>query len=140
MRRRMAVIWTLLVIGAALAAPATAAAGTATGFGYKVIYNYCQGTTVHFKVKNIAEGATEANKLTIESWARRAPRKTGPWSVVYIWNKAKYKYEIDGNKHWLTSWRSYHGNNSYWFQIVFRVRAWHNRTMLASVEVPSKMC
>ena len=140
MRRRMALVWTMVFVGAALALPSSAAAGTSTGYGYKVIYNYCDGATVHFKVKNIAEGSTDANKLTIDSWAQRAPRKTGPWTVVYRWDRAKYSFEIDGNKHWLTSWRSYVGNNSYWWQVVFRLRAWHNRTLLASVDVASVKC
>lgn len=141
MRRRMALIWTLTVIGATLSLPATTVAGTMeTPYNYKIVYNYCDGTTVHFKVKNIVEGSSDANRLTIDSWAQRASQKSGPWTKVYQWDRANYKFEIDGNKHWLTSWRSYVGNNSYWFQVVFRLRAWHNKTMFASVDVSSVKC
>ena len=140
MRRRLAFVWTFAVVCAGLSLPATTLAGQGTGYSYKTIYSYCQGTTVQFKVKNIAEGFTDANKLTIDSWAQKAPSKSGPWTKIYTWDRAKYTYEIDGQKHWLTSWRSYHGNNTAWFQVVFRLRAWHNRTMLASVDVGSAKC
>jgi hypothetical protein len=141
MRSRQALIWILAVVGAALALPPTTLAGRPdTAYSFKIIYNYCDGTTVHFKVKNIVEGSSDANKLTIDSWAQRASQKSGPWTKVYQWDRASYKFDIDGTKHWLTSWRSYNGNNSYWFQIVFRLRAWHNKTLFASVDVPSVKC
>jgi hypothetical protein len=139
MRRRLALVWTFAVLGAALSLPAATFAG-GTGYSYKKIYNYCDGTTVHLKIKNIAEGFTDANKLTIDSWAQKAPTKNGPWTKIYSWSQAKYTFDIDGQKHWLTSWRSYNGNNTAWFQIVFRLRAWHNRTQFATVDVGSAKC
>ena len=138
MRRRLALIWTLVVVAAALSLPASTMAGS--GYSYKKIYSYCDHATVHFKVKNIAEGFTDANKLTIDSWAQKAPTKNGPWTKIYSWERAKYTFAIDGQKHWLISWRSYNGNNTAWFQIVFRLRAWHNRTLFASVDVGSAKC
>ena len=139
MRKRLALIWTLAVVGAALALPATTVGGN-TGYSYRTVYNYCEGAQVNIKVKNIAEGFTEANKLTIDSWAQRAPAKSGPWTTVYRWDRASYKFEADGQKHWLTSWRSYNGNNQAWWRVVMRLRAWHNKTQLASVDVFSVKC
>ena len=65
MRRRFALIWTLMVLGAALCLPATTAA--ASGYTYKVVYNYCDGNEVNLKMRNIAAGWTRADKLTIET-------------------------------------------------------------------------
>ncbi len=79
MRRRFALIWTLTVLGAALCLPATTAA--ASGYTYKIIYNYCDGNEVNLKMRNTAAGWTRADKLTIEAWAQRK-LATG-WQTVY---------------------------------------------------------
>ena len=137
MRTRLTLISTLIVLGVALALPAsTAAAGT--GFGYQVKYNYCDGATVRMKVKNIADGSANANKLTIDTWAQR--KSNGTWKTIHRWDRAKYKYEIDGTRHWLTSWRSWQGTTSHRYRLVFRLRAWHNSTVLASVTLRSVKC
>ena len=137
MRKRFALLWTLVVLGAALALPATTAA--AGGFHYRLVYNYCDGVDPHFKVKNIAYGNTNANKLTNETWAERRPAG-GSWKNIYSWPIARFKFAIDGRKHWLTSWRTWNGDNSHWYRIGFRVRAWHNRKLLSSEVVYSVKC
>jgi hypothetical protein len=138
----------LAVLGAALALPAsTAAAGgyvsaghrnASTGYKYRVMYSYCSGSTVNFKVRNIAKGYTPANKLTIDSWAQR--RKGGRWQTVYTWARAKYTFPVNGYTHKLTSYRSYIGNDTYLFRIVFRLRAWHNKKVLATTTLHSVKC
>jgi hypothetical protein len=138
MRRGLMKLVVPLVVAAALIAPAAAPAAAASGYSYKTVYNYCSGLQVRLKMKNIAAGYTPANKLTIESWAQR--RVSGKWQTVYTWNKAVYKYAWNGKSHTLTAWRSYNANNSYWFRIVFRLRAWHNRTLLASSTFKSVKC
>ena len=135
MRRRLTLGSTLLAIVLAFTLPATTAA--ASGYTYKVVSNYCSGTTVIFKVKNIAAGYTKANKLTIESWAQR---KAGSWQTVYTWPKAKYKFTRNGAKHVLTAWRKFNGNDPYLNRIVMRLRAWNNRTLLASISLNSRKC
>jgi hypothetical protein len=137
MRRKLVMLVVPLVVAASLLiTPATTIA--ASGYTYKTVYNYCSGLQVRLKMKNTAAGFTSANKLTIESWAQR--RIHGRWQTVYTWNKAVYKYAWNGKSHTLTTWRSYNGNNSYWFRIVFRLRAWHNRTLLASSSFKSVRC
>lgn len=121
----------------ALMFPASAAA--AEGFDYKVKYNYCQGVDPHFKVTNIAAGWTNANKLTIETWVERRPAN-GSWKIIYSWDKAKYTFAVNGDKHWLTSWRRWDGDHDFWYRIGFRLRAWHNSKLLSSTTVYSHKC
>ncbi len=129
---------TLALVGAFLALPTTAAA--ATGYEYQVKYNYCAGADPHFKVKNIAYGSTDTNKLTNESWIERRPAGSQTWSKHYTYPTAKYKFAINGDKHWLTSWRAWDGDQSNWYRIVFRLRAWHDSTLLSSQELYSVKC
>ena len=136
MKKRLALIWTPLVLVLALMLPATAAASG--GYGYKTVYNYCYGNQVNLRMKAKAAGYTNANKLSIESWAQR---KVGShWQTVYHWNKVVYRFYIDGRNHSLTSYRSYNGNNSYLFRIIFRLRAWHGKHLLASSSFHSVRC
>jgi hypothetical protein len=139
MRKRLALLWTLIVVGAALVLPATTAAASGD-YQYTIKYNYCDGADPHFKVKNVALGSTDANKLTNETWVERRPAGSSTWTKVYTWDIAKYMYEIDGRKHWLTSWRTWQGDQHNWYRIGFRVRAWHNSTLLASQIVYSVKC
>lgn len=138
MRKRLTMLATLVLAGASLALPTTAAA--AAGYEYQVKYNYCDGADPRFKVKNIAYGSTDANKLTNESWAERRPAGSQTWSRIYTWPKAKYTFAINGDKHWLTSCRTWAGDQSNWYRIGFRVRAWHNSTLLSSEVVYSVKC
>ncbi len=138
MRKRLSLILTLAVVGAALAMPGTAAA--ANGYEYQVKYNYCAGADPNIKIKNIARGATDTNKLTNESWVERRPAGSRTWSKIYTWPTAKYKFAMNGDKHWLTSWRTWDGDQSNWYRIVFRLRAWHNSRLLSSEVVYSVKC
>jgi hypothetical protein len=137
MRSRITLFCTLAVLGVALTLPASAAAAE-SGYKYKVVYNYCDGKTVHFKAKNIAEGWTPANRLTIESWAQK--KVNGSWRTIHAWDRANYKFTANGDRHWLTSWRQYNGVPGNKFRIMFRLRAWENRQQLASVVVTSVNC
>lgn len=139
MRRRFALLSTLVVLGVALTMPATALAA-GVGYEYVVKYNYCRGADPHFKVKHIAYGFTNTNKLTNESWVERRPGGSKTWTKIYTWATARYKFAINGDKHWLTSWRRYNGSNDAWYRIAFRLRAWHNRTLLAEEVLYSVKC
>ena len=136
MRKPFALLFVPVVIGLALLLPATAAAAPA--YPVSVIYNYCDGNTVHLKMRIAARGYTDANKLTIESWAQRRVR--GGWEFVYRWDRAVYRFEINGDRHSLTSFRSYHGTRSHDFRILFRLRAWHDRQLLHSTLFGSVAC
>jgi hypothetical protein len=139
MRKRFSLLWVLTVVAVGMALPASTAA--ANGNDYKVIYNYCSGADPNFKVKNIARGWSNANKLTNESWVERKPGGRGQtWSKVYTWNTAEYKFDNNGDKHWLTSWRTWDGNRYNWFRIGFRLRAWNGNNMLSSVTIYSRKC
>ena len=139
MRKRLSLLSALLaLVAAAVGMPGSVAA--ADGYEYTVRYNYCTGADPHFKVKNIAFGSTSANKLTNESWVERRPRGSASWSRIYSWPIAKYKFEINGDRHWLTSWRTWEGDEANWYRIGFRLRAWHNHTLLSSEVVYSRKC
>jgi hypothetical protein len=139
MRKRLSLIWVLAVLGAAMALPASTAA--ANGHDYQVVYNRCNGANPEFKVKNIARGWSNANKLTNESWVEKKPGGRGQtWSKVYTWDKAQYKFKKNGDKHWLTSWRTWTGNRYNWFRIGFRLRAWNGTHLIDSVTLYSKKC
>lgn len=140
MRKRFALIWAMVVLGAALTLPATTAAG-GSGYTYKIIQNYCygyNGNSVYFKAKQTAAGWTNANYLTIDSWAQRLIN--GRWQSVYTWNQSWYSYNWNGSSHWLKLWRSYDGNGLYWFRIVFKLRVWQNNTLLATKTIHSVKC
>ena len=139
MKKRLAMLWTMAVLGAALALPATTAAG-GSGYSYKVLYNYCNGYQVNFKIKNIAAGWTPADGLTIESKAQRRNLGGGSWQTVYNWARADYAFFPNGAKHTLTATRSYNGNSSYWFRIWTRLRAWDGNYILAQRVVNSTKC
>jgi hypothetical protein len=137
MGRRLVLLSTLVLAGAMLLMPASVAA--AEGFHHKIVHNFCQGLDPHFKVRNIAAGWTNANKLTNETWVERRP-SGGSWKTIYSWPRAKYTFTINGDQHWLTSWRRWDGDREYWYRIGFRLRAWHNSTLLSSTVVYSVKC
>ena len=137
MSRRVVLALTFAVSAAALLLPSSVAA--AEGFDHKVKYNFCQGVDPHFKVTNMAAGWTNANKLTIETWVERRPAN-GSWKIIFAWDKAKYTFAINGDKHWLTSWRTWDGDRDFWYRIGFRLRAWHNSNLLWSKTVYSVKC
>ena len=137
MRRRVVIVLAFAVSAVAMLFPASVAA--ADGFDHVVKYNFCRGVDPNFKVTNRAAGWTNANKLTIETWVERRPAD-GNWKVIYSWKKAKYKFEINGDKHWLTSWRRWDGDRDFWYRIGFRLRAWHNSNLLSSTTVYSVKC
>jgi len=138
MRLRLTFLLVLLIAGAAVALPASVAA--AGNFSYSVVYNYCKGADPHFKVKNIAGGTTRANKLTTETWVEKRPGGSKTWTKVYSWDMAKYKFTINGDQHWLTSWRTWNGDRYNWYRIGFRLRAWHFSTLISSQVVYSHKC
>ena len=136
MRKRLTLLWTMAILASALALPATTAA--ANGYSYRTVYNYCNGYQVNLKMKAIAQGYTNANSLTIDSWAQR--RVNGYWQTVYNWNQTYYNFPANGQRHSLTAWRSYNGNANYYFRIVFKLRAWRNNTVLATSTFKSVKC
>jgi hypothetical protein len=137
MCRRLILPLTFAVSAAALLFPSSVAA--VEGFDHVVKYNFCRGVDPHFKVTNRAAGWTNANKLTIETWVERRPAN-GDWKIVFAWKKAKYAFDVNGDKHWLTSWRTWDGDREFWYRIGFRLRAWHNSKLLSSTTIYSVKC
>ena len=74
--RKRSMLGALLVLAASLSFPAATVAGN--GYSYRTIWNYCSGNDVYFKVKEIAQGWTPTNSLTIDSWAQRQTCRR-PW-------------------------------------------------------------
>lgn len=139
MRRPFTLLFVPLIAALALALPpAVAGAGE---YPVRVVYNYCAGqgdNQVNLKMRISARGHTNANRLTIDSWAQR--RINGSWQTVYNWDRVGYRFEINGDRHNLAVWRSYNGTNTHLFRIVFRLRAWHNRSELFSKVYASVAC
>jgi hypothetical protein len=138
LRRPFALLLTPLVLALGMALTLATPVAGATDYPVRVVHNYCDGNTVHLKMRITARGYTNANKLTIDSWAQR--RVSGEWQTVYNWQRAVYKFTINGDLHSLTSTRSYHGTRSHDFRIVFLLRAWHNQRVLFSTKVRSVAC
>ncbi len=139
MRKRFTLLWTLVILGAALAVPASAAA--AGSYPSQVVNNYCYSTgkdSVYFETKFTAKGSTPANKLTVDAWAQRW--RNGAWEVVHTYARYKYGYSADGYDHWVQVWRSYVGNRFYLFRILFRLRAYQGHTVLKEKFVHSTSC
>jgi hypothetical protein len=136
MKRRFALGWTLLIAALALALPA-ATVTAAGGNSYRVIDNYCADNQVVFKAKIIASGASEATKLTIDSWAQE--RHGGTWQTTWTWNQKVLNFEPNGTRHTLTAKRTY-PNFPYKSRIVMRLRAWGYMTQLYSVKLHSVGC
>jgi hypothetical protein len=137
--RRLILVLTFAVSAAALVFPGGVAAADADGFEHEVKYNYCDGLDPNFKVVNRAAGWTNANKLTNESWVERRTAD-GAWKVHERYPTRKFKFEINGDLHWLTSWRRWDGDREFWYRIGFRLRAWHNSNLLSSTVVYSVKC
>jgi hypothetical protein len=135
-RKPYALLLVPVVVALALVWPQSVDA--AADYPVKTVYNYCDGTTVKLKMRITARGYTNANKLTIDSWAQR--KVSGTWQNVHRWDRAAYRFETNGHRHSLTAWRSYHGTNSHRFRIVFRLRALHNRQVLHSTLFRSVSC
>ena len=138
MHKRLSLLLVMAVVAVGLALPATTVA--ANGNDYSVIYNRCDGADPMFKVKNIARGWSHANKLTNESWVERKPGTGGAWTRVYEWDMSVYKFNTNGDQHWLTSWRTWQGNRYNWFRIGFRLRAWNGNNMISSITIYSRKC
>jgi hypothetical protein len=136
MRKRLMLLWTPVVLGLALLLPTSTMA--ASGYSYKTLYDYCDSNyAVHFKVKTIAAGWTDANKITTESWAQY--KYFGSWHTDFHWKTSVYKFAEDGTQHWLTVWHTYSGGDVQG-RIVFRLNVWHNTSLLAQSTVHSVAC
>jgi len=137
-RRRLTLASTFIAILVALILPASTLAYS--GINYSKEDNYCAGLNVHFTVKFWAAGNTTATKLTVDSWAQRAP-SGGAWKTVKTWTRHTYSFAINGHSHWVTGTLVYKGKvNYYWYRIQMRLQAWHNSTRLKQYTVTSIHC
>ena len=146
MRRRLALGWTLAVLSIALVLPAaTSAASYGTGYTYKVTHQWCYGQNgpqLAFEVKNTAAGSTDANRLTIDSWAQRRPASGGSWATFRTWPQESRSFAINGTAHSLKVFRyvDYSNSSPYERRIVMKLRGWHNSTVRASITIHSNVC
>jgi hypothetical protein len=136
MRKRLVLLWTPLLLGLVLLLPGSSLAANA--YTYRTVYNYCDSNyAVHFKARNIVSGASDANKLTIESWAQY--KYFGSWHTDFHWKTAVSRFPIDGTTHSLTLSKTYSGGDLHG-RIVFRLRAWYNSTLFAEKLLNSVSC
>lgn len=146
MRQRLALGWTAAVVAIALMLPvAASAASYGTGYTYKVTHQWCYGQNgpqVGFEVKNTAAGSTDANRLTIASWAQRRPASGGSWATIQTWPLESRSFAANGTAHSLKVFRGVtYSNSSPWVRrIGMQVRGWHGTHLRASTTVYSNVC
>lgn len=143
MRRLSGLLFTPLILAAALALPAsTAATG---GFSTTVIRDDCTGTngwTNVFKASETVSGLTTANRLTIDSKAQTVQLVASDhWQTVQTWSRRTYSFAADGSDHSLTLRRTFAGGGPENVgRIVFKMKSWHNGTLLWSEILRSREC
>ena len=89
MRKRLALLWTPLVLAIALCLPASAAAGSA--FQWQTLVNSCSngggaygyGKSV-LKMRQIENGKSGVAQFRVRAWAQR--KQGGNWVNEYSWN------------------------------------------------------
>jgi hypothetical protein len=148
MRRRLALLWTPLIIAAALALPSAAAAGgmSSDPYRFRIVSNYCNAHhDVVFKVKFIAAGWSSANELTIDS---KSQMDTGyhrrHWSTWETWPRVSSTFEpASGVNHSLIL-RRVQVNNQHKFvfpiRIVFKLSALQYGLVAWQQTVRSREC
>ena len=130
MRRRITLLGVLVILAAALAAPATTAAASVQLSGYKftIKSDRCTGPTyetISFKVKETAAGWTAANYMTIDSWAEEFSH--GAWHTFYVWPEQHKSFAPNGASHSLTSSRSF-GDPPHSVKIAMQLQIWKSGT------------
>ena len=144
MRRRLVPVWFAILTLAILLLPTSAAASG--GYHYTVLSDRCSrpfGFTNNLKVIESAAGTTHANRLTIDSSAQEyfASDPHTHWITVHTLSEVSNTFPVDGTSHSLTLHRSYLGGNiEQAGRIAFRLRAWHNTTVLWNTTVKSTIC
>ena len=132
----------LVILAAALAAPATAAAASVkpSGYTYSIKSDRCTGPTyqrIHLEVKETAAGWTPANSLTIDSWAEEFSH--GAWHTFYVWPRQHNNFTPNGASHSLTSSRSF-GDAPHSVRIAMQLQIWKNGTLLSHKVFLSGIC
>ena len=132
-RHRFKLIWMTLILGAAMALPASAAA--TTGYTFSIVNQHCYGAlgqNVYFRVKLTAAASTTATKLTIKSKSQYY--SGGKWHTFYKWGlNQSSPPSIDYSY-------THEGTNQYNWRIVSTLKAMKGKTVLAHKTLTSKAC
>jgi len=144
MRRLSRFLFVPLVLVAAVALPGTALAGGAS-FRTHVLRNYCYGENGwanFFKASETVSGLTTANRLTIDSRAQIVQLVANDlWQTVQTWPRLTHSFIADGTDHSLTLKRTFAGGGPEQVgRIVFKMKSWHNSTLLWSRTLYSRQC
>lgn len=137
MRKRLVLVWTLLLLGSALALPASAAAAD---YKYDILQNYCDGGQPNIKVKLIKPPGLYPDRFTIDATGQHSQTGNGNWSnesttshfsknvpqqyARWTWSKSLYWDPPDGR----------------WHRIKLRLKAWDNGGVVASTTIYSVKC
>ena len=140
MRRRLALLWTPLVIALALALPASTAA--ASPYSYKVLANYCYAEgNVYIKIKMIKpEGWFSADRFTMDAKAQHKNIGGSTWSNEYYYARQSTNVPNTYSKVTWTRWFSYDPSDHHWHRIVVKLRVWNGSTVIAQSTVRSVAC
>ena len=113
------------------------------GYDYGVVHDYCGGGynwTTFYKVREIADGTTGANKLTIDSWAQARDPGHPHWYTAQTWPRVSTTFTPDGSYHHLTLARRFRGGLDVGVRIVFKLSAWDHGLLAWSQTLRSTIC
>ena len=145
MRRRFALLWTMVVLGAALALPATTVAGS--DFVYTTQKNTCSSSGgnwgyghIKLQLKLQEYGYSGANKFTFDAKVQHRDLGSSHWYTEDSWARFTYTFPDNGSNYWYQRWYTYDPSEYAWHRIVMTLKVWHNGTLLASRKINGKYC
>lgn len=129
MRRRLALLWTLVVLGAVMVLPASTAAAAKWSTAKLVNscnYNNYPMLTLKLKAKITAKGTSSTDWLRISSKLQHKEFGSSTWVTDQTWSDKNYYYTANGSSHSLSLLRSHTWDDSTSFdymRIVFTMDA-----------------
>ena len=139
MKKRLALLWTPLVLALAMALPASTAA--ATGVTFTLVNQHCygaQGQDVYLRVRVQSSASSTATKLTIKSKSQYL--SANKWHTFYRWPTDQTSFSAGGSSHQLDYSHTHEGNNDNNWRIVSTLKAYNGSHVLASKTFKSQAC
>jgi len=136
MRRRLALVFTPVVIALALMMPAsTLATG---GIFYSIYKDTCTDYPSNImRIKFYTDGSTSANKFTMDS--KGQTKVGGTWQTYSMWSTKTKTFPAHTASQMFLE-REYKGDAFSTNRLVFTMKAWHNSTLLYSEKFKSVPC
>jgi len=141
MRKLAALISSVVALVALVTLPGSVLA--TGGYDYGVVHDHCGGTynwTAFYKVREIADGTTGANKLTIDSSIQARDPGHPHWYTAYNWPRVSTTFTANGTYHHLTLARKAAGGVDSQVRLVFNLKAWDHGLLAWSQTLRSTVC